>query len=579
MSNKYPASGGESLDYRNRPLLTSSVSYNTSGNDFVSSVGQFVRDILGGISESYGSDDIDIDFSSDSDSGNYRVKPSRESSFDEFIHENYTPHSSNIITKKVDFGDYFQKTDLSKGLIQPDTVKKMVEEALENYGAEAWNKHQDNRVPRTPFNQDKYIENAKNWNPKPGSVWHNDNFKDVTPVENIAFIDSVHKQLKADEDVTEDDLKEFDFNIKLLSLFKAEREKNELTNHIIKKLQEKQISNSLNLPDLSNMTNQQIPYSRISRGLNVSRGDGRGMVLPAQIPPMPSSDFQSIKGYINGMIKKGQNYMNSEKTKTRKPLIIRYKNLIKDEANKVNIPPEMIAGILFNETPRPKQIGEKIEAVKQYFGKKLHLKAEITIGIAQISPYSALVEKTIGFDPSKYNDYVEKYNKNNTREIEKSVMNSMFAFNYDQYGNLIVQENLRKRIIDIIADKSTKVNNIYELKDIIRDAYKGKITDLRTLKALSNTFNKPFIKDAQKLDLYIKNEANLIKSDIYSIKYLAKLLNRVRLEKGFPKGEKWTDEEIKAVVHEYNSKQFYMLEDYNESIYNNLDHIREWLND
>lgn len=117
------------------------------------------------------------------------------------------------------------------------------------------------------------------------------------------------------------------------------------------------------------------------------------------------------------------------------------------------------------------------------------------------------------------------------------------------------------------------------MKKVVKNYYLGDINDPKILSSLSKTFDKTFINNKDAIKLQVKNEINLINSDTYSIIYLAKLLNRVRLEKGLPKSEKWTDEEIRDVVKQYNDKDPVLpgLERYSESIYNNLNALRDWL--
>ena len=275
--------------------------------------------------------------------------------------------------------------------------------------------------------------------------------------------------------------------------------------------------------------------------------------LIAQIPPMPMPPYDHSKKAVTLNDK-----VNEYKTKERKPLIIKYRDVIKDEANAYSIPPEMIAGILWNETPIP-YISEAWESKKK---KQI---GNATFGIAQINPYSSLVEKTVGFIPDFYKNQVNTFNKSQ-QEIYKNT-------------------NLKA--------KPLYVKDIYELKDVLRAYYKRQITikigskktyreipmNQTILTSLNQTYNKPFTTDKEVIKVKVKNEINLIESDYYNIHYVAHLLNRVRLEKGFPKGNEWTDEEIKAVVHEYNKNKKPFLEGYNESIYSNLNNLRGWLND
>lgn len=196
------------------------------------------------------------------------MKSSRHHPLGNYTRKSYTPHSNNILTRESDYGDYFKEF---KNPINPEEIARMVDVAINKHAPKTWNKQQKLVSSTPPVNMAELHRNARLWNPSPKNAWHPSHFQNVSKVEQLAYKDSLNIQLKAAEEVTDDDEKAFEFNVKLLEALDAERNNNTMTDAIINMLERIQrtgvISNGekalmrrssrLNLDDLSDYYTEQ----------------------------------------------------------------------------------------------------------------------------------------------------------------------------------------------------------------------------------------------------------------------------------------------------------------------------------
>lgn len=227
----------------------------------------------------------------------------------------------------------------------------------------------------------------------------------------------------------------------------------------------------------------------------------------------------------------------------RKSIITSNKQVINKYAKRHNIPAEQMAGIIYNET----------DPVNFFIDKQLEILAnanlipEPTVGLAQVTPVSSLVEFEMGFNPMDYGEIVTNY--------------SIVTGKKKPDTNSIVSMN----------------PYIYEIKALIRKYFMCQCNS-EDLRILEKTFNKRFIKDKKLIKLKVFNERKKQNTAKYNIYYLTKLLNRVKLQKYGDKSN-LSDDEMGEIAKQYNAGMgnFFLKKAYFEAFKDSLPAVREWL--